>query len=423
MELTLGYRKTEVGMIPEDWSSGKLEEFFSFISYGFTNPMPTVPSGIYMITAADIGDGKVQYESARFTSEVAFNTLLSPKSKPKEDDILLTKDGSLGRLALVSNERICINQSVAVIRPNDKVVPEFLKLLLESPIYQKKMIEDAGGSTIKHIYITIVNLMTIALPRLLPEQRAIAAVLSDVDAMTASLDRLIAKKRDMKQATMQELLTGKRRLPGFCGEWEVRSLCSIVVGLEAGVSVNSIEDSLSNNVDAQCILKTSSIHDGKFFPDECKLIAPKDVRRARQNPIRDTILISRMNTPDLVGEVGYVDDDYPNLFLPDRLWMTRFGTAGEVCARWLAYLLCSTKYKKLIKSTATGTSGSMKNISKSILLSLDVPFPSHSEQTAIATILSDMDADIATMEQKLEKTRMMKQGMMQELLTGRIRLV
>ncbi|MBK5966833.1 hypothetical protein CCR95_22850 [Thiocystis minor] len=124
-----GYKLTEVGVIPEDWECRKLEEYFSLISYGFTNPMPTVEHGIYMVTAADINQGRIQLETARKTTEAAYRTLLTAKSKPKKNDILLTKDGSLGRLALVRDETICINQSVAVIRPNEKVDPDFLILL------------------------------------------------------------------------------------------------------------------------------------------------------------------------------------------------------------------------------------------------------------------------------------------------------
>ncbi len=152
-----GYKQTEVGQIPEDWVIGPLETFTSFISYGFTNPMPTVSSGIYMITARDINNGGILFDTARRTSVDAYNKLLTPKSKPKKNDVLLTKDGTLGRLALVSDETICINQSVALLRPNNKAVPLFLKLLLESPSYQAKMLEDAGGSTIKHIYIRRTN--------------------------------------------------------------------------------------------------------------------------------------------------------------------------------------------------------------------------------------------------------------------------
>ncbi|MEN9653679.1 MAG: hypothetical protein RL303_1399 [Verrucomicrobiota bacterium] len=218
MDVKPGYKQTEVGVIPEEWECAKLSEFFSFISYGFTNPMPTVHDGVFMITAADINDGRLQLETARKTSETAYRTLLTAKSKPRKNDILLTKDGTLGRLALVGDETVCINQSVAVIRPNGRVEPQFLKLLLESPRYQKRMVEDAGGSTIKHIYITIVDKMPLGLPLDKAEQRAIAAALSDVDGLLGGLDRLIAKKRYLKQAAMQQLLTGQTRLPGFHGE-------------------------------------------------------------------------------------------------------------------------------------------------------------------------------------------------------------
>ena len=173
----------------------------------------------------------------------------------------------------------------------------------------------------------------------------------------------------------------------------------------------------------QCILKTSAVVDGFFLPQASKKIAPKDLHRARINPRADTILISRMNTPDLVGECGYVDRDYPYLFVPNRLWMTRFRTGTRISVKWLSFLLGSAKIKAAIKAMATGTSGSMKNIAKDALLRLVVPFPDPGEQTAIAAILSDMDAEIAALEAKLTKARQLKQGMMQELLTGRIRLV
>ncbi len=125
----------------------------------------------------------------------------------------------------------------------------------------------------------------------------------------------------------------------------------------------------------------------------------------------------------VIGDVAYVAADYPWLFLPDRLWMTRFKSGARIEARWLAYLLSSGAYQQQIKSAATGTSGSMKNISKDSLLSIPVLFPEHEEQTAIATLLSDLDAELAALEARRDKTRALKQGMMQELLTGRTRLV
>jgi restriction endonuclease S subunit len=171
------------------------------------------------------------------------------------------------------------------------------------------------------------------------------------------------------------------------------------------------------------VLKTSAVSAGRLIPEECKRIALADVVRARLNPRANTILISRMNTPDLVGDVAYVPADYPWLFLPDRLWMTRFKAGVQIDVRWLAYLLSSRAYQQQIKAAATGTSGSMKNISKNSLLGLPVLFPEQEEQTAIAAVLSDMDAELAALETRREKTRLLKLGMMQELLTGKTRLI
>lgn len=207
-----GYKDSKLGQIPEDWLVEPLENFTSFISYGFTNPMPTTKNGPYMITAKDINGGKIQYKEARQTSIKAFNTLLSPKSKPKKNDVLLTKDGTLGRLALVEDESICINQSVAVLRPNQRIIPAFFKLLLESSYYQEQMLENAGGSTIKHIYITVVNKMLLALPHDLREQKKISSILLDLDASIHKLELDLAKVKVIKIAMMQELLTGKTRL-------------------------------------------------------------------------------------------------------------------------------------------------------------------------------------------------------------------
>jgi type I restriction enzyme S subunit len=215
VEVKPGYKQTDMGVVPEDWEVSPLEMFTSFISYGFTNPMPASESGVYMVTARDINNGRVLFDTARRTTEEAYRMLLTDKSRPKKGDILLTKDGTLGRLALVDERKLCINQSVAVLRPNSKAVPEFLKVLLEAPVYQNRMLEDAGGSTIKHIYITIVNLMPLAVPPTKAEQAAIAEALSDADALIEYLEQLIVKKRHLKQGAMQELLTGRKHLHGF----------------------------------------------------------------------------------------------------------------------------------------------------------------------------------------------------------------
>ena len=280
-----------------------------------------------------------------------------------------------------------------------------------------------GASALVHTQKWEMEKFPILVPSSTREQKAIAAALSDVDALLGALDRLIAKKRDLKQAAMQQLLTGQTRLPGFSGKWSDGNLASVIGALEAGVSVNSVEDDGAAGHGGMYILKTSAVVGGRFIPQESKRIAARDLDRARINPRKQTLLVSRMNTPDLVGECGYIDRDYPNLFVPDRLWMTRFKQESDTSGLWLSYVLSTPALKRQIGAAATGTSGSMKNLSKQAFLQIPIQFPPGAEQEAIASVLADMDAELTALEQRRDKTRLLKQGMMQELLTGRTRLV
>jgi len=206
-------------------------------------------------------------------------------------------------------------------------------------------------------------------------------------------------------------------------DWAVKPFGIFVTALEAGVSVNSVDQETITSTHDRSILKTSCVIAGRFIPEERKTIAPRDILRAKQPLRKDTIVISRMNTPALVGECGYIDQNYPDIFLPDRLWMTRHDLRLPHSVRWLAYLLSFRPFSRAIKECATGTSGSMKNISKHSLLEVQIPMPpTKAEQEAIAGALSDADALIESLEQLLAKKRQIKQGAMQELLTGKKRL-
>lgn len=129
-----------------------------------------------------------------------------------------------------------------------------------------------------------------------------------------------------------------------------------------------------------------------------------------------------MNTPELVGECGYVDRDYPFLFIPDRLWQTNFKQNSTINCKWLSYVLSSNKYRRIIKDIATGTSNSMKNITKDEFLEIHVPYPNKFEQAAIAEALSDTDNLILSLEKLIDKKNKIKHGAMQQLLNGKKRL-
>ena len=205
------FKDSELGRIPKSWDVVQLKDNLEFISYGFTNPMPETSTGVPMITAKDVTEGSINYKTARNTSREAFDSLLSAKSRPLIGDILLTKDGSLGRLAIVDREDICINQSVAVLRPNEEVSSSFLFHLLEAPLYQKIMMENAGGSTIKHIYITVVDKMKVVRPPC-SEQDKIVAVLSSINKRVDRVIEKLSQTQSLKKSLMQDLLTGKVRV-------------------------------------------------------------------------------------------------------------------------------------------------------------------------------------------------------------------
>jgi type I restriction enzyme, S subunit len=170
----------EIGDVPDHWTVAPLGTFVSRVTYGFTNPMPTTKDGPFMVTAKDIHGGRIDYGTARHTSWDAYGDEVTDKSRPRIGDVLLTKDGSIGRVAICDRPDVCINQSVALIQPNERIHSRFLKFLLETAHYQNRMEGDSDGTTIKHIYITRVDKMQLAVPPL-DEQRAIAHILGTLD--------------------------------------------------------------------------------------------------------------------------------------------------------------------------------------------------------------------------------------------------
>ena len=434
MELKSGYKQTEVGLAPEDWEVISVGDLISSLEAG---------TSVNSVKETE----KVGREAP---SVLKTSCIFGGRFSPEDRKIIVARDVHRARLSPLKGTIIISRMNTPALvgecgyvsqdYPN-LFLPDRLWMTLHSNIKAHSVRWLAHLLSSKRLGRTIRDLATgtsgsmkniskgsllgiqIASPPTKTEQQAIANALSDADALIASLEQLLAKKRRIKQGTMQELLTGKKRLPGFGGDWEVRALRSEIEDLQAGMSVNAVDRDHGSWTETASILKTSCVEKGIFTPSECKRIVPQEVNRARLNPRNGTIIISRMNTIDLVGECGYVGTDYPTLFVPDRLWITRFREKSEASPRWLAYILSSRGCRNLIKSAATGTSGSMKNISKSALLSIEITFPSLAEQAAIATILSDMDTEISALETKLAKVRQIKQGMMQELLTGRIRLV
>lgn len=271
------------------------------------------------------------------------------------------------------------------------------------------------------------------------EQTAIANYL---DHKTAQIDTLIAKKehfitllQEERTAVINHAVTkgldpkvkmkdsGIEWLGEIPEHWEVKPLKYLVKDLLSGVSVNSHDVPTTNNEEFG-ILKTSCVYDYTFRPIQNKQVLKEEYNRVRCSVEKDTIIISRMNTPELVGASGYVSKDYPNLFLPDRLWKTEFFNDVEINVKWLSQVLISDLYKKVLSSRATGTSSSMKNISKDDFLTLQIPYSPLEEQNIIAEFLfieaSRVDEIIFKAKQEIELLKEYKTALISEVVTGKV---
>jgi type I restriction enzyme S subunit len=265
-----------------------------------------------------------------------------------------------------------------------------------------------------------IGAIPIPAPRSIGEQSAIAEALSDVDALIGALDRLIAKKRDLKQAAMQQLLTGQKRLPGFSGEWEEKSLTQLC-WFQEGPGVRNTQFTRSGIK----LLNGTNIFRGEINLQTTERFISEKVAFGPYahflTEAGDIVIASSGVTIEKFHEkVAFVKNSHLPLCMNTST--IRFKPFADLLDRsFLFQVLMSDVFKKQIGSQATGSA--QLNFGPSHVAKVQMLMPKLSEQTAIAEVLSDMDAEIAALERRRDKTRALKQGMMRELLTGKTRLV
>ena len=397
MEVKAGYKQTEMGVIPEDWDVETIGENIEKVGSGIT---PTGGERIYkqegrpFIRSQNVGWGMLLLEDVAFIDDITHLTF--PSTEIKIGDIFLNITGaSIGRSAM-ADPRIVggnVNQHVCIIRTKQsKLIPQYLNYLLLSLLGQQQIDSFQAGGNRQGLNFSQVRSIQLTLPPL-AEQRSIATVLSDMDELLGMLDRLISKKCDLKQATMQQLLTGKKRLPGFDGEWETKLLGDIA-HIKTGSRNN--EDKLVDGI-YPLFVRSETIERINSYSFDCEaILVPGE------------------------GKIGSIFHYINGRFdVHQRVYaITQF--TSDVDGKFI-YLFMSHNFGVW----------AMQNTVKATVDSLRLPTfqsfeiflpPTLEEQIKIAQILSDMDTEIATLEQRRDKTRNLKQGMMQELLTGRIRL-
>lgn len=204
-------------------------------------------------------------------------------------------------------------------------------------------------------------------------------------------------------------------------EYKLNTIGDVVQSLESGVSVKGEPDN-SDVHNGVWILKLSSIRNGILVPSERKRIDEANTAGLKLPLTKDTILISRSNTPELVGECAYVENSFSNIYLPDTIWEMRLKATSNISGKWISYLLSSPDYRRKIKNSAAGTSDSMKKISKASFRNIKFQSPPLTEQTAIANLLSSWDRAIYLTTQLIAQKELRKKWLMHQLLTGKKRL-
>jgi len=426
-----GYKRTDVGLIPDDWEVRRLGDHVKFLRNGTNSRAELTGSG--RVKYLHYGD--IHTSSCARLDPQAIEMPCLPEECAKRLDRL--QDGDL-IFADASEDMEGVGKSLEVkvgpecevvaglhtiaVRFDKSVLIDGFKAYLQfCPSFRNHLTRLAAGTK---VYATnrshIVNAV-VPLPKAF-EQSAIAAALSDADALIQSLDRLIAKKRAIKRAAMQELLTGQTRLPGFTGEWKTKRLGDHVTFLKTGTNSRA---ELTNNASV-AYLHYGDIHVGgnvTLNPNIVSMphIGASKVRTLDKLAPGDLVFVDASEDLDGVGKsVEIIDVPKGGMVAGSHTIAARFDK-GVLADGFKAYLQFCPRFIGMLRRLAAGTKVLATN--RQHIASVELRLPDTSEQNAIATVLFDMETEIETLERRRKKVRQIKQGMMQQLLTGRVRLV
>jgi type I restriction enzyme S subunit len=392
MELRSGYKKTDVGVIPEEWDSVLLD----LVAKRGSGHTPDKKHPEYW-------DGEVKWislkDSDRLDSLYINDTAAkithagivnSSATLHPVGTVVLSRDAGVGKSAIMADE-MAVSQHFIAWQCGPRISNIYLYYRLQA---QKQEFERiAMGNTIKTIGLPYFKSFQLPLPSI-EEQRAIALALSDVDAMIASLDRLIAKKRDIKQATMQELLTGKRRLSGYSGKWEVKKLGEIG-NFSKGKGIRK-DEVVADGIPCIRYGEIYTQHND-YVKSFGSFISPQTVKQSKILCKGDLLFAGSGETAEEIGKcVAFLGDE--EAYAGGDIVI--FAPVGQD-SKYLGYLMNDSTIVK--QKSRMGQGDAVVHISARNLAQLELNLPPLPEQTAISTILSDMDADIATVQQKLDR--------------------
>jgi type I restriction enzyme S subunit len=404
-----GYKQTEVGVIPEEWEVSNFAAIAEIIDPQPDHRTPPEASlGEPYIGISDFQNhNTVDWNGCRKIISKAVDKQQA-SFKIREGDIIFGKIGTIGspRFLPLTSFRYALSANVILIQP--RIEPYFVMAWLTSSTAERSISQELHSTSQAAFGINKMRCLPIALPPL-PERHAIAAALSDVDALLEALERLIAKKRDLKQAAMQQLLTGQTRLPGYDKEKVYKQTEVGVIpqdwNLECIESFARIATGTKNTQDRET--------DGQypFF------VRSQTVERISSYSFDGEAVLTAGDGVGTGKVFHYINGKFD---VHQRVYCIH-DFAERINGYFFFLCFSSRFYNRIMQMTAKS---SVDSVRREMIANMLVPLPpTKDEQTAIAAVLTDIDAELAALQQRLDKTRDLKQAMMQELLTGRTRLV
>lgn len=404
--------------IPDDWSVITLGNYAQIFRGGSPRPiqafLTTSDQGINWIKIGDVGE---EDKFIKSTEEKIVPEGVSRSRMVFRGDLILSNSMSYGRPYIMNIEG-CIHDGWLVIQKYDRVFDRnYLYYALSSSLTMKQYVAMAAGSSVQNLNKEKVSKVVLPCPGI-SEQKSIAEVLSDIDTLIIDLKKLIRKKKDIRQGTMQILVTGKKRLDGFSGDWVKINLAKnsrlkARIGWQGLTTAEYLDEGYSY------LITGTDFKDGHINWSGCHYV---DYDRYAQDPniqvSNGDLLLTKDGT---IGKVAYISDLDRPATLNSGVFAVKPIT-NAYTAHFMFYVLESSVFKEFLQQLSAGSTINHLYQKDLVKFDLYVP-PTTEEQEAITGILFDMDLDIYKLEEKLSKYQKIKQGMMEELLTGKVRLV
>jgi len=391
-EIPEGYKQTEIGVIPEDWDVKEMKDFTLSVASGKSN------------TTNELGDYPIYGSTG----------IIGYKKQPdySGNKVLIARVGANAGTVNKVNGKYCVSDNTLMVTYQSGIDINFSHYQLVN----FKLNKLTFGSGQPLVTGSQIKKTTFALPKEKIEQTAIATVLSDTDALIECLGKLIAKKKAIKQGAMQQLLTGKKRLPGFSEEWDVKKLGEFGFDISDGNYSSKYPKASEFKAIGIAFIRANNIKRLTVIDDDMRFISKELHSELIKGHLKqDDILIT---TRGEIGQIAIVPKEHIGSNINAQI--VRINTNNKINKYYFAYFLLKSETQEILLNLQTGSA--LKQLPIGKLMELQIIYPGIEEQTAIATILSDMDAEIENLEQKRDKYIMLKQGMMQQLLTGRIRI-